>query len=194
MVAAVKGQPAKKIKTLIDEGARNLGWSTVQHLKELYPELKDIKGIKHHFIGHLQRNKVRLLMKYPIELIHSVDSWELVKKINEIASETGKVQKILLQINADKQKEHGLSMDDARDILKKRKETPGIQIEGLMVIPAKDANSRHIYKGLHMQRDKLEKEFHTTLSTLSMGMSDDYEVAMEEGATMVRLGRILFEE
>ncbi len=194
LVAAVKGHSAKKIKIIIENGIRNLGWSTVQQFRELYPELKDSKNIRHHFIGHLQRNKVHLLLSHPIELIHSVDSLNLVRKINEAAREMNKTQKILLQINADENKEHGLSMDEIREILEKRKDFPNIEFEGLMVIPSKNGNSRYIYKGLRMQRDKLEKQFGTPLSRLSMGMSDDYQIAIEEGATLIRLGRILFQE
>ncbi|MCX6733984.1 MAG: YggS family pyridoxal phosphate-dependent enzyme [Candidatus Peregrinibacteria bacterium] len=194
LVAAVKGHSVKKIKILLENGVRNLGWSTVQHLRDSYPDLKDINNIRHHFIGHLQRNKVHLLLSYPIELIHSVDSLGLAKKINDVAAEMKKTQKVLLQINADENKEHGLSMDEVREILEKRKEFPNLEFEGLMVIPSKNGNCRYIYKGLRMQRDKLEKEFKNPLSRLSMGMSDDYLIAIEEGATMVRLGRILFQE
>ena len=194
LVAAVKRHSIKKIKMLIEKGVRNLGWSTLQHLKEAYPELEGTKGIRHHFIGHLQRNKVRTLLSYPIEFIHSVDSKELLTKINTVAEELGKKQTVLLQINTDEEKEHGLSIDEVREILKMRKNLSSIKIEGLMTIPSAQSNARHIYKGLRMQRDKLEKEFKNPISTLSMGMSDDYLIAMEEGATMVRLGRILFQE
>lgn len=193
-MVAVKYAKSKQIEAVIKEGFRRLGWSTVQHLTETLPKLTDQKYLKHDFIGHLQRNKVRPLLIYPIELIHSVDSRSLIEKINTVASELGKKQRVLLQINTDPEKKHGMSIDESREILEMRKNLKNVSIEGFMTIPSPRSNPRHIYKGLRMQRDKLEKEFHTTLSTLSMGMSDDYQTAIEEGATMVRLGRILFQE
>lgn len=194
IVAAVKKVSIKKIEKIISEGILHIGWSTFQQLDELYSQLEKYQYVKHHFIGHLQRNKVSRLLSYPIELIHSVDSWELLEKINTVASGMKKTQKVLLQINSDEKKEFGFSLDEVRDVFKKQKELPYIRIEGLMTIPSEKSNSRTIYKGLRLQRDKMEKEFKVHLPTLSMGMSDDYQTAIEEGATMVRLGTILFKD
>lgn len=190
-VAAVKYASQKQIESIIKEGYTTLGWSTLQHLKENYDHFKNLT---HHFIGHLQRNKVKLLLQYPIELIHSIDSLALLKKINLVAGELGKKQKVLLQIHTDEEKEHGLSSEEAREILAERKNFPNIAIEGLMTIPSPKSNARTIYRNLALRRDKLEKEYGVHLPHLSMGMSDDYKIAIEEGATMVRLGRILFEK
>lgn len=191
-VAAVKHAKNKQIEAAIKDGIRYLGWSTVQHLRSLHVELAKHKHLHHHFIGHLQRNKVRQLLTHPIELIHSGDSKDLVVKINAVAQELSKKQPILLQIKSDQEKEYGLDLDEAREILTMQKNLSNISIEGLMTIPSPKSNPRTVYKGLRMQRDKLEKEFDVTLSVLSMGMSDDYKIAIEEGATIVRLGKILF--
>jgi pyridoxal phosphate enzyme (YggS family) len=191
LVAAVKYASKSKMQSAQEKGVKVFGWSTLQHLRENY---EHFKNMTHHFIGHIQRNKVKQLLAYPIELIHSVDSAALLKKINLTAKELGKKQKVLPQILTDEEKEHGFSLDEVRKILSEKKNFSNVIFEGLMTIPSPKSNPRTIYRNFRMKRDKLEKECGILLPHLSMGMSDDYKIAIEEGATMVRLGSILFEE
>ncbi|MEK7545392.1 MAG: YggS family pyridoxal phosphate-dependent enzyme [Patescibacteria group bacterium] len=189
-IAAVKYADHDSIEKIIAEGFANLGWSTVQHFLKTIPLFKQ-QGLEHHFIGHLQSNKVEELLSHEIALIHSVDSEKLLFKINTTAEQKNKVQKILLQVKTDPEKEFGFSPEEIQKKLSEWKKLSGVGILGLMTIPPAVKNpeeNREMFRTMKKLADSLR------LAELSMGMSDDYEIAIEEGATMIRLGRILFEK
>ncbi len=195
-VAAVKYATPEQIEYLIRDRFTTLGWSTVQQFQKLHKTLPS--NCHHHFIGHLQLNKVNQLIRSDINLIHSVDSADLIDKIDNAANSESKIQHILLQVKTDATKEHGFSYEEIDElfpwILAKR---AAAVVEGFMTIPPlvqDPEENRSVYKRMREFRDAMEKKYKVSLPYLSMGMSDDYEIAIEEGATIVRLGRILFEQ
>lgn len=182
LVAAVKYATNEQIKELLLNGVNNLGFNTSQQLLQV----KEFATANFHFIGHLQRNKVRDILPF-CTLIHSVDSIKLAEKISEEAVKINKQQEILLQIRTDEQKDYGFEINDTRTVLTQISKLKNLSVIGLMTIPSPDKKPREIYS--RMKRLKEE----SGLPELSMGMSEDYKIAVEEGATIVRIGRRLFE-
>ena len=159
------------------------------------PEI--IKKDSHfHLIGHLQTNKVKLAVGN-FDLIHSVDSVKLAKEINEEAKKKGIIQKILLQINnAREDQKSGFLPEEIKSAFKEINSYDAVKICGLMnmaPINATDEELHYLFKNIKQINDVLQSEFGVELKQISMGMSRDFRIALEEGATMIRLGRILFE-
>src|SRR3989338_1527222 len=153
-------------------------------------------NIRIHFIGHLQSNKVKKLLQERAFLIQSVDSYKLAEKIDKAAGELGIKQDILLQVKTDENKKHGFSALETENIvLKINNSLKNINIKGLMTIPPLSENpnnSRRYFSSVKNLFDNISKKMDKKLEYLSMGMSDDYKVAIEEGSNMVRIGRALF--
>ena len=148
-----------------------------------------------HFIGHLQTNKVKKAVAN-FDYIHSVDSYKLAKAISDEAQNTGKVQNILLQVNnADEVQKFGFSKQEIFDIFISIKSLPNINIAGLMnmaPLGASEDELNRLFEVVAQIRNKLETDFNCSLKELSMGMSQDYKIAVKHGATMLRIGRKLF--
>ena len=148
-----------------------------------------------HFIGHLQTNKVKKAVAN-FDYIHSVDSYKLAKAISDEAQNTGKVQNILLQVNnADEVQKFGFSKQEIFDIFISIKSLPNINIAGLMnmaPLGASEDELNRLFEEVAQIRNKLETDFNCSLKELSMGMSQDYKIAVKHGATMLRIGRKLF--
>lgn len=148
-----------------------------------------------HFIGHLQTNKVKKAVAN-FDYIHSVDSYKLAKAISDEAQNTGKVQNILLQVNnADEVQKFGFSKQEISDIFISIKSLPNINIAGLMnmaPLGAPEDELNRLFEEVAQIRNKLETDFNCSLKELSMGMSQDYKIAVKHGATMLRIGRKLF--
>lgn len=148
-----------------------------------------------HFIGHLQTNKVKKAVAN-FDYIHSVDSYKLAKAISDEAQNTGKVQDILLQVNnADEVQKFGFSKQEIFDIFISIKSLPNINIAGLMnmaPLGAPEDELNRLFEEVAQIRNKLETDFNCSLKELSMGMSQDYKIAVKHGATMLRIGRKLF--
>ena len=148
-----------------------------------------------HFIGHLQANKVKKAVAN-FDYIHSVDSYKLAKAISDEAQNTGKVQNILLQVNnADEVQKFGFSKQEIFDIFISIKSLPNINIAGLMnmaPLGAPEDELNRLFEEVAQIRNKLETDFNCSLKELSMGMSQDYKIAVKHGATMLRIGRKLF--
>ena len=148
-----------------------------------------------HFIGHLQTNKVKKAVAN-FDYIHSVDSYKLAKAISDEAQNTGKVQNILLQVNnADEEQKFGFSKQEIFDVFISIKSLPNINIAGLMnmaPIGAPEDELNRLFEEVAQIRNKLETDFNCSLKELSMGMSQDYKIAVKHGATMLRIGRKLF--
>lgn len=148
-----------------------------------------------HFIGHLQTNKVKKAVAN-FDYIHSVDSYKLAKAISDEAQNTGKVQNILLQVNnADEVQKFGFPKQEIFDIFISIKSLPNINIAGLMnmaPLGAPEDELNRLFEEVAQIRNKLETDFNCSLKELSMGMSQDYKIAVKHGATMLRIGRKLF--
>ena len=153
------------------------------------------EGISWHFIGHLQKNKIKFLDER-FDLIHSVDSFELAEKIAKHYHSENRVQRILLQVNVSGEAaKFGMEPKELEKQMAEFFQLQGIQVEGLMTIPPFDSdpeNSRRHFSRLRELREQYEKQNGFPLKELSMGMSNDFEVAVEEGATLVRVGTAIF--
>jgi PLP dependent protein len=175
-------------------GAVVFGENKVQ---EAIPKIEQMgpEGIFWHFIGHLQKNKVKFLDEH-FDLIHSVDSLELAEKIAKHYHSKNRVQRILLQVNVSGEAaKFGMEPKELEKKITEFFQLQGIQVEGLMTIPPFDSdpeNSRRHFSRLREFRDQYEKQYGLHLNELSMGMSHDFEVAVEEGATLVRVGAAIF--
>ena len=153
------------------------------------------EGIFWHFIGHLQKNKIKFLDER-FDLIHSVDSFGLAEKIAKHYHSENRVQRILLQVNVSGEAaKFGMEPKELEKQMAEFFQLQGIQVEGLMTIPPFDSdpeNSRRHFSRLRELREQYEKQNGFPLKELSMGMSNDFEVAVEEGATLVRVGTAIF--
>jgi PLP dependent protein len=195
LVAITKMHPAERVREAIEAGQTLFGESRVQEARAKIPELPS--AIRWHFVGHLQKNKIRHALPL-FEMIHSVDSLALAQDMNRIAEEEGLHLRVLLEVNvAGEGSKFGFAPDKLRAQMEQLLMLPRLSIEGLMTIPpiAEEAKaSRKYFVELRQLRDALEKEFNLKLSQLSMGMTQDYAVAIEEGATLVRVGTAIFGE
>jgi pyridoxal phosphate enzyme (YggS family) len=194
LVAAVKYASKEQIDEAIKAGITDIGFNHYQQMKDLAPYLPP--EIKTHFIGTLQLNKAKKIVNLNPYLVESVDSYELAKKINNAAKEKKIIQKILIQVKTDEKKHTGLESDDLLGLLDQISTLKYLSLEGLMTIPPKSEDpedSRKYFKELKDLKDKAEKHLKKHLQHLSMGMTDDYQIAIEEGATIVRIGRKIFD-
>jgi len=195
LVAVTKIHPAEVVREAVEAGQTLFGESKVQEARVKIPLLPS--NLRWHFIGHLQKNKIRHALPL-FELIHSVDSLDLAQAIDRIALENGLHPRILLEVNvASEGSKFGFKATTLRAELESLLLLPRLSIEGLMCIPplAEEAEtSRKYFVKLRELRDALEEEFQVKLPRLSMGMTNDYSVAVEEGATLVRIGTAIFGE
>jgi len=195
LVAVSKLQSAETIRELAEQGQKIFGENYTQEALPKIEKLKDL-GLEWHFVGRLQKNKVKQVVGV-FDLIHSVDSLELAETINRIAGEKGLTQRVLLQLNlASEDSKGGFSRVEFSEIIKDLKKLEHLQIEGLMTMPPLfDAaeRSRPYFQELRELQKKYSKDF-PLLYELSMGTSADFEIALEEGATLVRLGTLVFGE
>ena len=195
LVAVTKTHPAEIVREAIGAGQVVFGESKVQEARAKIPVLPS--HLRWHFIGHLQKNKIRHALPL-FEMIHSVDSLDLAEAIDRIAQEDGLHPRILLEVNvAGEGSKFGFKATTLRAELESLLMLPRLSIEGLMCIPplAEEAEaSRKYFVELRELRDAIEKEFQVKLPQLSMGMTNDYNVAVEEGATLVRVGTAIFGE
>ena len=153
------------------------------------------KNSTFHFIGHLQTNKVEKVVK-SFDVIESVDSLKVAKAISKSACSLNKREKVLLQVNnAGEEQKSGFSKDTLKTELREILSLSGIEVLGLMNMAPLGVDENAIeglFKDIREFRDELEREFNVTLPELSMGMSNDYKIALSEGATIIRIGRKLF--
>jgi pyridoxal phosphate enzyme (YggS family) len=195
LVAISKTHEAEKIRAAHDAGQTLFGESRVQEARAKIPELPS--SLRWHFVGHLQKNKIRHALPL-FELFHGIDSLELAIDVNRIAEEEGMNPRILLEVNvAGEGSKFGFKPDNLRGQMETLLSLNRLSIEGLMTIPplAEEAEfSRKFFVDLRELRDALEKEFDLKLPHLSMGMTNDFQIAVEEGATMVRVGTAIFGE
>lgn len=194
LLAISKTFPVDSIREAIECGQLVFGENKIQEAVGKIEELKDA-GIDWHFVGHLQKNKVKYVPGR-FSLVHSIDSLELAHKLHQESEKQGLVTRILIQVNVSGEaSKSGTPPENLKVILERAREYSGISIEGLMTIPPFDPDpesARPWFRELRELRDDVNKVFGLNLKHLSMGMSRDFEVAIEEGATWVRVGTALF--
>lgn len=200
LVAVSKVKPASDIQALYDAGQRIFGENYVQELQEKHPILPS--DIEWHFIGHLQSNKVKYIAPF-VSMIHAVDSLRLLEEINKQAAKHNRIIRCLLQVHiAEEETKFGLNDTELHALLTQWKEQADkfrhIRIAGFMGMATNTDNMeqvraefRHL-KELQIQLKKVFAPGDEQLSELSIGMSGDYTIALEEGSTMVRIGSMLF--
>ena len=197
LVVVTKTIDSERIKEAVDAWAAILGENRVQESKEKIEKLGAIANW--HLIGHLQVNKARQAVKL-FDLIHSVDKLELAAEIDKQAAKIGKVQNVLVEVNiAGEASKAGMAVKNAPALVREIAKLDGITIQGLMTIPPfseEPEDSRPYFRVLRELAESiaLEKIPGVSMRELSMGMSNDLEVAVEEGATMVRVGTAIFGE
>lgn len=192
IIAVSKLQPIEKINQLIESGHLVFGENYVKEAIEKIDRIKNNK-IEWHFIGSLQKNKVKQVVG-AFDYIHSVDSIALAEKIQQIAGEKNIIQKILIQVNiANELSKTGVHISDLEELITEIKKLNHIRIVGLMTMPPLTENPESVRSYFRELRLLGEKFFSYPIE-YSMGTSHDYEIAVGEGATMIRLGTILFGE
>jgi pyridoxal phosphate enzyme (YggS family) len=193
LVAITKTHPAENVREAVEAGQTLFGESRVQEARAKIPELSS--NIRWHFVGHLQKNKVRQALPL-FEMIHSVDSFALAQDINRIADEEGLYPRVLLEVNvAGEGSKFGFAPDDLREKMEALLGLPRLSLEGLMCVPplaVESEDSRKFFVQVRELRDSLEKEFNMKLPQLSMGMTQDFAIGIDEGATLVRVGTAIF--
>ena len=196
LVAVSKTKPAEDIKALYDLGHRDFGENYVQELEEKEKILP--KDIRWHFIGHLQSNKVKYIAPF-VHLIHGVDSLKLLKEISRQGEKNSRVIDILLQVHiAQEESKFGLDEKELEEILHTEEfgQLKGIRIRGLMGMATFTDDKQKIRTEFNILKtlfERFAKELRG-FDILSMGMSSDYPLALEEGSTMVRIGSLVFGE
>lgn len=197
LIAVSKTKPVEMLQEVYDAGAREFGENKPQELKDKYPQLPS--DIKWHMIGHLQTNKIKYIIERAC-MIHSIDSLHLAEAVSAEAVKRGLVMPILVEVNvAEEDTKFGIMLHEAEAFIRKISVLPGISVRGLMTIaPFTDnaeENRVHFRSLRKLFIDIKEKNIdNVNMCDLSMGMTGDYEVAIEEGATMVRVGTGIFGE
>ena len=195
LIAVSKTKPVETLQEAYDLGVRIFGENKVQELTAKYEALP--KDIHWHMIGHLQTNKAKYIID-KAELIHSVDSLKLAETIEKEAAKHDLIADILVEVNvAEEESKFGMKMEEVIPFVEKVSAFPHVRVRGLMTIAPfveDPEENRSIFADLHKLYIDIKKKNHDndTVSVLSMGMTNDYEVAIEEGATMVRVGTGIF--
>lgn len=213
VVAVSKARSVEQIKETIEAGITDIGENRVQEAVIKYKSLtlsaesgsayggntQHLTPIKWHMVGHLQTNKVKDAVKI-FDLIHSVDSLRLAEELNRQAARIDKIQDILIEVKTSQETaKFGLKPEEAIEVIKEMANFKNINIKGLMTIAPLTVNpgeTRPFFRMLRELRDKIKDTLpitHYPLPILSMGMTDDFEVAIEEGSNIVRLGRVIFD-
>ena len=195
LLPVTKTQPVEVLEAAWQLGMRIAGENHVPEIAEKKKHFGD--RIRFHMIGHLQRNKVRQVLD-KVELIHSVDSLRLARDIDRIGEEMGLCPKILIEVNVAKEaSKYGITVEELPETLEELSRFSHLRVEGLMTIAPFVENpeeNRPVFRALRqLFVDNRENPFHNIeMNVLSMGMTNDYQVAIEEGATLVRIGTALF--
>ena len=194
LIAVSKTKPLEMIRELADAGVTDFGENKVQELSDKHDRLAEPE-VRWHMIGHLQRNKVKYLEERAVALIHSVDSLRLAEEIEKEAAKRGLVQPILLEVNIGaEESKSGCAPEEVTALAQAVTALPHLSLRGLMcVAPAcgDPEEVRPCFARMRALRDEI-RAFAPSCTELSMGMTGDYRVAVEEGATLVRVGSAIF--
>jgi pyridoxal phosphate enzyme (YggS family) len=202
LIAVTKTVDTETIKEAIDWGLRIFGESRVQEAKAKIEEILRLTShalrftpVSWHLIGHLQKNKAKTAVQL-FDLIHSIDSIGLAEELNKHAEQAGKIQRVLVQVKlSGEEMKHGVAKEDVMNLIDAVMKMKNLKLEGLMTMPPYFDNpemARPYFRELRELRDNAKRLGHD-LPELSMGMTNDFEIAVEEGATMVRIGMGIFE-
>jgi PLP dependent protein len=198
LVAVSKTVPAERVRAAIQSGITLLGENYIQEAREKIEALQEFP-VAWHFIGHLQSNKAKYAVRL-FDLIHSVDTIKLARELDRQAGKIDKVQDILIQVNTGKEaSKSGVYVDDTLTLVRAAGQMSHIAVKGLMTLPpyfnAPD-KVRPYFQALRELRDRIRSESlpGIAMDELSMGMTGDFEAAIQEGATLVRIGTALFGE
>ena len=194
IIAVTKNVPLESVLEARREGMADLGENRVQELLAKQPLAGP--GARWHLIGHLQTNKVRLVVGR-VSLIHSLDSWRLACEIDRRSRESGVISEVLVQVNVSGEKsKYGLGPAEVQDFIESALDLPGISVRGLMTVAplvADPEESRPVFRGLKNLYHSISWRLPAApLAYLSMGMTNDYRVAVEEGANLLRVGTAIF--
>lgn len=195
LIAVSKTKPLFMLEEAYEAGTRDFGENKVQEILEKHPKMPE--DARFHMIGHLQRNKVKQVLPHAV-LIHSVDSYRLAEQISQEAGKLGITAKILLEVNVAKEEsKFGMMPEDVEEMAGQIAALPHLQIEGLMTIaPFVDdpEKNRPVFRKLYQLSVDIKKKNidNVNMGVLSMGMTGDYQVAVEEGSTMIRVGTGIF--
>lgn len=195
LICVTKTMPVEDLRDAYDAGQRSFGENRVQEINDKFPQLPG--DIQWHMIGHLQRNKVKYLMDKAV-MIHSVDSAPLAQAISKEAVKAGRTMDVLLEVNAaGEESKFGLSYGEVLPLIREIAPLPGIRIRGLMTVaPYTDdpETNRVFFRKLRDLSVDIDHESidNVSMTILSMGMTGDFEVAVEEGATHIRVGTAIF--
>ena len=190
IVVVSKTRSEKEILDIYKKGHKNFGENKVQEILEKYEKLP--KNIRWHFIGHLQTNKVKYLIPF-ISLIHSVDSLKLLKEINKKAKAKNKVIDCLIQVKiANEDSKYGFNINEVSDVLNYALELENVSIKGLMGMATNTNNNNLIDKEFKLLNTEFKKYKSKDFDVLSMGMSNDYKLAISNESNMIRIGSIIF--
>lgn len=196
LVAAAKTQSVEKIREAVDAGVRILGHNYVQEA-ERQPVMDDVPGLKTHMIGHLQRNKARKAVEI-FDTVQTVDNSALAIELDRRAHVVARRLDVLIQVNlSGEPQKSGIGPDEVEDLASAIRELSSISLKGLMTMPPffdDPENARPYFAELRKLRDRLiaSGAFTKEMTELSMGMTGDFEAAVEEGATLIRIGTALF--
>lgn len=195
IIAVTKTHAEDVVREAYEAGLAIVGENKVQ--EAMWKKLSSPRGVDWHLIGHLQSNKVRHALE-TFDFIHSVDTVKLLEKISSTAAALGREAHILLEVNVSGEKsKNGMTPEELPAVVERALSLDRIWLEGFMTMAPFSENpedSRPHFRRLRLLRDEIEERFSVKLPRLSMGMSADYEVAVEEGATWLRLGTVLFGE
>lgn len=195
LIAVSKTKPVEMLQEVYDAGARNFGENKVQEICDKYDKLP--ADVRWHMIGHLQRNKVKQVIDKTV-MIHSVDSYRLAQEISVQAQKKGIIMPILIEVNvANEESKFGITADETLQLVEEIAALPSLKICGLMTIApyVVDAEENRLYfrQIKQLSVDIKNKNIdNVSMDVLSMGMTGDYQVAIEEGSTMVRVGTGIF--
>jgi len=194
VVAVTKTVPVERINEAVAAGLKVLGENRVQELTGKHPSLP---GVEWHMIGHLQSNKVKYVVD-KISLLHSLDGISLAEAVNKRMVRLGLTMDVLVQVNiADESTKFGIKPAETEQFIDKIRFLPGLKVQGLMTIgpyAAGEEEIRGVFRQLKLLADRVkELDFpEVEMKHLSMGMSNDYKIAVEEGATLIRVGSTIF--
>ncbi len=195
LVAVSKGIEAESVIEAAQCGIKSFGENYAQEFRDKCDLVEKAVGkkVEWHFVGRLQRNKVKYILD-KVKLIHSLDSVSIAEEINKRAEKIEAKVSVLIELNTNEEAKGGVKFDQIEDFLLELRRFPQIEVKGLMIMPPLFDNpemTRPYFRNVRELRDKLQGRF-PSLRELSMGMSGDFEVAIEEGATIVRIGTAIF--
>lgn len=198
LVAVSKTMPKEKLTEAVEAGVQTLGENYVQEARDKFNDLYTLP-VSWHFIGHLQSNKAKYVVKI-FDLIHSVDTLKLAREINKQAKKNNKIQDILIQVNiSEESTKSGARTEKTMEIVQEISLFENVAIKGLMTMPPffnAPERVRPFFKALRKLRTQIKEAAipNVSMEELSMGMTGDFEVAIQEGATLVRIGTAIFGE